>query len=62
MSQNNTPNRGYTITEHDYNILQGKLDDIQNMAIRHVSHATIANEILDISAQLRNIIIHQKKK
>lgn len=61
MSDKPNPDKNYIITLHEYNALQTQIENIQNMVLRHENRAAISNELLDISAQLRNIIIAQRQ-
>ena len=56
MSKEQKPEITYTITEHNYNILNNQIMEIQNMLMRRDHHILIESALDELSLSLRNAI------
>ena len=56
MSKEQKSEITYTITEHNYNILNTQIMEIQNMLMRRDHHILIETALDELSLSLRNAI------
>ena len=56
MSKEQKSEITYTITEHNYNILDTQIMEIQNMLMRRDHHILIESALDELSLSLRNAI------
>lgn len=56
MSKEQKSETTYTITEHNYNILNTQIMEIQNMLMRRDHHILIESALDELSLLLRNAI------
>lgn len=52
----------YNITQHDYTMIQVKLNDIKSMLYCNENTAFIESELDNLSTMLKNAIIPQKQR
>ncbi len=62
MLKEQKPEKTYTITERNYNILQSQIMEIQNMLLCHDHRILVENALYDLATTLRTAIIPQKQK
>lgn len=62
MSKEQKSEITYTITEHNYNILNTQIMEIQNMLMRRDHHILIESALDELSLSLRNAIQPTKQK
>ena len=57
-----TTENTYQITEHNYNILQTQIMEIQNMLMRRDYHILIESAVDELSVTLRNAVTKKKQR
>ena len=62
MSKEQKTETTYTITEHNYNILNTQIMEIQNMLMRRDHHILIESALDELSLSLRTAIQPTKQK
>lgn len=62
MSKEQKPETTYTITEHNYNILNTQLMEIHNMLLRRDHHILIESALEELSVAFRVAIQPTKQK